>query len=250
MWPDAVAVRQIDEGDHVVLAVRGTLTAASTSLIVRPVLRKYLLDRGRVLVDLSEADVLWAPAVELFPTTLAGAGGWPLARLVLAGARPATAAVLRASRVHLAVPVAGTRDDARVLLDVRPQRVARRHEVPCTLTAPNLARSFVASLCDDLELDAGLRDAGMMVATELVGNAVEHAGTACVLSLGFDRQRFHIAVRDPRTTDLGLPRAGVRGERGYGLLVVQGASRAWGVTPHANGKTVWAVLDVEPGAGP
>jgi anti-sigma regulatory factor (Ser/Thr protein kinase) len=247
VWPDEVTVRQIDGGDHVVLAVRGSLSAASANLTVRPVLRKHLLDRGRVVVDLSDASVQWAPVVELFPATLAGVGGWPLARLALAGPDPTATAILRASRVHLTVPVAKTRDEARTLLDLRPPRVARRHEMPCALTAPGLARSFVASMCDDWQLDVGLRDAARMVATELVSNAVEHAGTGCVLYLALDRQRLQIAVRDQRPTAAGLPQAGVRGNRGYGLLMVEGASRAWGVTPHEDGKTVWAVLDTEPG---
>src|SRR4051794_24305646 len=136
MWPDEVTVQKVDAGDHVVLAVRGGLSAASANLTVRPALHKHLLDRGRVVVDLTEATMQWAPVAELFPTTLAGVGGWPLARLALAGPDPATAAILRASRVHLTVPVARTRKEARVLLEVRPPRVARRHELPCAVAAP------------------------------------------------------------------------------------------------------------------
>jgi anti-sigma regulatory factor (Ser/Thr protein kinase) len=249
VWPDEVTVRQTDRSDHVVLVVRGGLSAASANLTVRPALRKLLLDRGRVVVDLSGATVQWAPVVELFPATLAGAGGWPLARLALAGPDPTAAAILRASRVHLTVPVAKTRDEARALLDVRPPRVARRHEVPCAAMGPGLARSFVASMCDDWQLDVGLCDAAMTVATELVSNAVEHAGTPCVVFLVLDRQRLQIAVRDQRPTAAGHPRAGVRGDRGYGLLMVEGVSRAWGVTAHDDGKTVWAVLDAAPDTG-
>jgi anti-sigma regulatory factor (Ser/Thr protein kinase) len=248
VWPDEVTVRQIDAGDHVVLAVRGGLSAASVHLTVRPVLLKHLLDRGRVIVDLSEATVQWAPVVELFPATLAATGGWPLARLALAGPDSAAAAILRASRVHLTVPVAGSREEARVLLDVRPPHVARRHELPCAETAPNLARSFVASMCDDWELDTGLRDAAWTIVTELVSNAVEHAGTECVLSLALTGKHLQVAVRDQRPTAAGCPQAGVRGDRGYGLLMVEGTSRAWGVTSHDDGKTVWAVLDAEPDA--
>jgi anti-sigma regulatory factor (Ser/Thr protein kinase) len=249
VWPDEVTVRQIDAGDHVVLAVRGGLSAESVNLTVRPALRKHLLDRGRVVVDLSEATVQWAPVAEVFPATLSGAGGWPLARLVLAGPDPATAAILRASRVHLTVPVARSREEARALLGVRPPRVARRHELPCAVAAPNLARSFVSSMCDDWDLDTGLRNAAWTVVTELVSNAVEHAGTECVLFLALTRKDLQIAVRDRRPTAAGRPQAGVRGDRGYGLLIVEGASRAWGVTSHDDGKTVWAVLDAEADAG-
>ena len=85
--------------------------------------------------------------------------------------------------------------------------------------------------------------------TELVNNAVEHARTACVLLLALDRGRLRIAVRDQRHCAEGVPRTGVRGDRGYGLLMVEGLSRAWGVTYHDDGKTVWAMLDAGPDSG-
>lgn len=245
-WPDEVAVHQLDADDHVLLVVRGVMSVASANLAVQRPLHKHLLDRGRVVVDLSDATVRWAPAVDLFPAALAAAGGWPSARLVLAGPDPTTERVLRSARVHLTVPVAGDRAQARVLLDVRPARVGRRHEMPCNPMAPWLARSFVELLCDDWELDLALGDAVQMVVTELVGNAVEHAGTDSVLSLRLDHRRLTVAVRDRRPAAEGLPRPGVHGDRGYGLLMVQGVSRAWGVTRHDDGKTVWAALDVDP----
>jgi hypothetical protein len=75
----------------------------------------------------------------VFPSVLAEAGGWPLARLVLAGADPLTARILRASRVPLTVPLATTLAEARLLLDTRPPRVARDQEIPCHPKAPTLA---------------------------------------------------------------------------------------------------------------
>jgi len=46
-----------------------------------------------------------------------------------------------------------------------------------------------------------------------------------------------------RLLDVRPPQITVPDERGYGLLIVRGLSRSWGVTPHADGKTVWALLD-------
>ena len=75
--------------------------------------------------------------------------------------------------------------------------------MPCDPTAPELARSAVASVCE-------------------------------------------IAVRDTRPVAEGRPHTAVPGDRWYGLLIVQGLSRGWGVTPYAGGKTVWALLDAAP----
>lgn len=234
-------IRQGDRHDHRVLAVRGILSP-ETDVAVRQELRTLLLDHGRVVVDLSEATVA-SGAARHFPAALAQAGGWPLARLVLARADRFTATILQASRVHLTAPLASTLAEARVVLDARPPRVVRDHELPGGPTAPQLARAALASACEDWEFDDGLYEAAATVATELVGNAIEHAGTACVLHLALDRARLRVAVRDDSPVTRGCPQIAVAGERGYGLLIVEGLTRAWGVIPHTRGKTVWAALD-------
>jgi anti-sigma regulatory factor (Ser/Thr protein kinase) len=246
--PCAVEVVPGDRSDHLVLAVRGVLSSRSDDEPIGRMLATQLLDRGRVVVDLSRAGVGWGPVARLFPTALAEAGGWPLARLALARADPLTTRILRGSRVHLTVPLASTLDGAALLLDVRPPRVARDQPLPCHEMAPALARLAVASACDDWELDDALHDAAATVVTELVRNAVEHARTACALHLTLDPRHLQVAVRDSRPVAEGCPRiavAGDRGDRGYGLLMVQGLSRGWGVTPYSDGKTVWALLDAE-----
>ena len=45
-----------------------------------------LADSGRVLVDVSGLRLIRPPAAQLFPSILAGMGGWPGVRLVLFGA--------------------------------------------------------------------------------------------------------------------------------------------------------------------
>ena len=240
-----VQVRPDVRDDHLVLAVRGVLSSPSVDGAIGRVLETHLLDRGRVVVDLSRAEVPQDLAVGLFPAALAGAGGWPQARLVLARADAPTTRTLQAARVHLTVPVATTLDEAGALLDVRPTRVARDHALPYDPIAPALARASVASACEDWGLDGDAHDAAASVVTELVENAVVHAGTECVLHLELDRRCLQIAVRDRGPTGPGRPPVGVALDRGYGLLMVEGLSRGWGVTPHADGTTVWAVLDVE-----
>ncbi len=241
-----VGVRQGDRNDHVVLAVRGILPAPFGDAAFRRTLGTQLLDRGRVVVDLSEATVESDPVVQVFPAALADAGGWPLARLVLARPDPLTARILQAARMHLTVPLASTLAGAQLLLDARPSRVARDHELPCDSTAPGLARMAVASMCEDWELDDGVYDAAATVATELVSNAVDHADTASVLHLALDRRHLQIAVGDSRPVTEGRPHTAAPCDRRYGLLIVQGLSRGWGVSPYAGGKIVWALLDAEP----
>ena len=239
-----VEVARGDRDDHLVVAVRGVLSTPPGDAAFREVLRTQLLDRGRVVVDLSGATTTWASAVQLFPDTLASVGGWPQARLALARPEPFTRKVLKAARVHLAVPLAGTVAEAGRLLDVRPPLVARRYDLPCDTTAPVLARMVVESACRDWELDDYSYDLAATVATELVTNAVTHSGTTCVLHIALDRRCLQVAVHDGRPVREGDPEIAAGSNGGYGLLVVQELSRGWGVTPDAHGKTVWALLDV------
>ena len=132
--------------------------------------------------------------------------------------------------MHLTVPLASTLTGPTSCSTHDPRGWARDHELPCDSTAPGLARTAVASICEDWELDDGVYDTAATVATELVSNAVDHADTASVLQLALDRRHLQIAVRDSRPVTEGRPHTAAPCDRRYGLLVVQGLSRA-GVLP-------------------
>jgi hypothetical protein len=107
------------------------------------------------------------------------------------------------------------------------------------------ACSFVRAACADWQLEEICDDA-VLVASELVGNAVLHAGTACWLGLRYDARGLTIVVRDHRPDR--LPQAPpVNAEppgRLSGLFVVAALSREWGVIPRQDDKSVWALLAV------
>jgi hypothetical protein len=87
------------------------------------------------------------------------------------------------------------------------------------------------------------------VASELVGNATAHARTACRLDVRLDALGLTIAVRDYDYRGLLInPLAcNSAGRRDHGLFLVASISRAWGVSPTENGKSVWALLPVTAG---
>ena len=93
-------------------------------------------------------------------------------------------------------------------------------------------------------------DDAMLVASELVDNAVTHARTSgCRLNLRLDALGLTVAVRDTDYGGLLMPLAiNSAGERHHGLFLVAAISRTWGVNPTENGKSVWALLPVtDPG---
>jgi anti-sigma regulatory factor (Ser/Thr protein kinase) len=86
------------------------------------------------------------------------------------------------------------------------------------------------------------------VATELVENAIIHAGTELRLRLELHNDRLAVAVSD------GSPREAVlcegNGEPAGGLRLIAELATAWGCAPDAaGGKVVWAVLSARPYSG-
>ena len=82
-----------------------------------------------------------------------------------------------------------------------------------------------------------------LVATELVANVVDHAGTPCTLTVGMDGDELLIEVRDFYPCPPPQPQpVNLSSRRGRGLHVVAAVSSRWGVTPFPDGKSVWALL--------
>lgn len=119
--------------------------------------------------------------------------------------------------------------------------------VPCDEHAPALVREALAELD---ESDPLLGDA-MLVASELVTNAVRHSGCTPeeLLHVQVVRYEGHlmIAVRDPGTSGaearLIVADAGFTG---LGLRVVESLSDRWG-QERGDGYRVWAMLPYGPG---
>jgi anti-sigma regulatory factor (Ser/Thr protein kinase) len=234
--------------DRYVVTLRGELCMRTAGLAATA-LSKVLGDGRAVLVDLAGMQVRWVPALHMFPATFAAAGGWPAVRMVLFCADPDLAAALHRVGVPMTVPLEPTFKSAVQRLAIRPARVARCHELRVDVGSPRRARALVRSACNDWGI-TGIASEAALVATELVANAVEHAGTACRLRIGLDERGLHLAVRDQRPDR--LPRrppdepsqstAHHPGQRGYGLQIIAATCARWGVTTHPDGKTVWAIL--------
>jgi hypothetical protein len=113
--------------------------------------------------------------------------------------------------------------------------------------AASLAGALVADACLAWRLP-GLLHPARRVLSELVRNAVEHAGTEIRVTLTRRGDGLCLAVGDGdrRLPRLRRPAPPKRGrpldERGCGLRVVQAAATGWGAAPTTDGKVVWALL--------
>jgi len=160
---------------------------------------------------------------------------------VLFGANPTLARTFSALRVTSTVPLAPEEATARLLLDQRPPAVTRHLLLGRELLSARRARLFVEGACTDWQLEV-IRDDAMVVVSELVANAVVHAGTDCRVMLRYGARGLTIAVFD-HAPDLALPlRPVTESQRGHGLFMVAALSLQWGVRPGRDEKCVWAFL--------
>jgi serine phosphatase RsbU (regulator of sigma subunit)/anti-sigma regulatory factor (Ser/Thr protein kinase) len=125
--------------------------------------------------------------------------------------------------------------------------VVRRLTLPAELRSPGAARSLVRSVAAEAGLDDHL-DEALLLTTELVTNAVLHAGTELTVEVLADASGLTITVLDGMPGPLPGTRPAPPGanaaddpeaERGRGLLLVDGLAARWGTVHHPGGKGVW-----------
>ena len=120
------------------------------------------------------------------------------------------------------------------------RRQERRTFEP-TLHAPAASRRFVREMLEVWDAD-DLAETAELLTTELVTNVVRHAVGGIGVELEWDEPTLRVEVRDgssilPAVQEL----PGAHG--GYGLHLVAGLVREWGVSATDDGKAVWFTLD-------
>lgn len=114
-------------------------------------------------------------------------------------------------------------------------------EIPLSLGRLRQARRFVIHVLrhwgfSHLETDA------VIVVSELVANAFEHAQSPCCVTVRRTRTGVQIEVKDDGPGSPDPQRIDVSNERGRGLRIVAELSVAWGVRTEKGSKVVWAEL--------
>lgn len=126
-----------------------------------------------------------------------------------------------------------------------PSSQRRRVHLPPDPNAAGQARAVAAHTLHGWGLD-DLIFPVELITSELVSNAVRHAGTPADLLLRLGPDGVRVAVHDGDPTPPIRPPASVDvgQEGGRGLLLVQAAAHRWGVLIGSHDKIVWA--DVRP----
>ena len=157
---------------------------------------------------------------------------------------------------------------ARVPRPSRPQRATGRRADPADAdgdaeTGPRwvmqwesrppvdavpFARDRLARELADWGIATEAGEPALLVATELLTNALEHARAPIRLTVGLGAESVRIEVHDAAADPPRQQPHDLWAARGRGLQLVDGLSRRWGWSPDTNGKTVWA--DVSSGWPP
>ena len=246
-------VRTHSVGDVIVLSVTGELDNVAADL-VRAVGLALAEGPRAVVCDLSGVSDSSRAALAVLASAGERVRPWPGVPVVVASpaaqvrdglgalpggdqlwvteaVRPALSAILRA-----AAPVV-------VSQSMRPHP-----------TSPRAARRLVSEMLADRGLKRWEAPA-CLVASELVTNAMVHAGSEITVTIAVHGDRVRVCVRDRSLEPVQTRGQGLE-THGRGLAIVAALAREWGVLPAADGgKVVWAVLGdylhrsaVEPGA--
>ncbi len=129
--------------------------------------------------------------------------------------------------------------------------------------APGSARALLRKTCTEWaelalpgaeHLTGRVGDDAMLVASELVTNAVVHAGTEVRLTYRLEPETGALVIevadhhpsRAPRDGEPEPPSARDAPEYGRGLRLVAALCESWGITYRPGSKTVWARLPADP----
>ena len=110
------------------------------------------------------------------------------------------------------------------------------------------ARRFVESMLAAW----GQPEAGWAAAlciSELAANCTLHARTEFAVRVLLEGDAVRLEVTDGSPRSPSRRDYGADATTGRGLQLVDAYARSWGVDPHADGKTVWVLLDADSATG-
>jgi anti-sigma regulatory factor (Ser/Thr protein kinase) len=242
--PAEATITSDEYGAMLVVTVHGSWNERSPSRL-NAVVRKCLAEHPPALVlDLHHLDDPEAASASLWLTLARAAESMqPPVRLAVC-LSPCSQLAARLDAVWV-VPTFATALQARAALtagSMVPED--RRMTLPPEPDSAGRARALVTEACRSWDLPQ-LVFTGRLVMSELVANAVEHAGTDLLVSVARRRAGLYLAVRDG---SVALPRLlepcrGARPDRrGQGLRLVDEVATSWGAmrTHDGTGKVVWA----------
>jgi anti-anti-sigma regulatory factor/anti-sigma regulatory factor (Ser/Thr protein kinase) len=233
-----------------VVAFTGSIDLFSVSQVQRVLLKDLSEEPYALICDLSGVQALDPVCATVFATVANHPSSrWPATSFLLCCAQPSVAEILGLLTVPHFLQLYASLEEAVDAAVARPPYLRDELVLAPIPAAAAAARAFVREVLGYWQLalpDNTLVDRAVLLASELVTNAVIHARTEMRLRLELRGELLHLAVRDrnPRMLRLVVV-PGPQAEGGRGLWLVDQLARAWGVNRHPDGgKLVWCTLKV------
>jgi anti-sigma regulatory factor (Ser/Thr protein kinase) len=126
-------------------------------------------------------------------------------------------------------------------LSLDPWAVSSTYELPPQPSSARLARRLArGAMCGCAE---PMVETAELLITELISNAVRHAGSPPVMRIDIDAGTVRIAVSDTSADAPGVRHTDPEDEGGRGLFLVESLASSWGWTRTTDGKSIWFTLD-------
>jgi hypothetical protein len=243
--PASVSVHGEDDGAVTVLTVAGAWDRRLWRE-VSTALGKCLAEHpAALLIDLTSLDDVAAESAPTWVTAQGTAANMvpPVQMAICVSPELVLADRLQRMGARRFLPIYAKARQARVALNSRLPLTERLllHLAPDP-DAAGRAGKLVSDACRAWEMPHMLHAARLIV-SELVTNAVEHAGTSMTVMVSRRGAGIHLAVSDgePCLPHL-LPPDDLLDGRGRGLRTVHEAATLWGAMPTPDGKLVWATI--------
>jgi len=226
-----------------VLSVSGRLDAGGVGAVEALLTQAMACDQAIVPCDLTGLDYLSPHAVRKLIEVAADRPRCP-DPVVLCAASGQPAQMLAAVDPGERLPRYATVADAVADPHDEPRWAQLSLTCDCHLSSPRWARAFVTRVCTDWRLE-GLVDEVSLLASELVTNAVIHAGGAAHIALQRCGDQLTVAVRDGSDATPRVRTAQPWEESGRGLHLVEVLACADGSYHRpGGGKVVWCSMQL------
>jgi anti-anti-sigma regulatory factor/anti-sigma regulatory factor (Ser/Thr protein kinase) len=228
-----------------VLRAHGVLDA-DTAVDFRVAMMELLIEQPPGLViDVADLAVTDDVALTVLVAVARDSERWPGTRLAVGGAAADFAESANRMGVTRNMVVCPDYRGAEMELNRLPVPPRRYVRLAPDRFAPGLAREAVHEFCQNHRVRRGA-DAAQLIASELVTNAVVHAGTPIGMTLRLMAPDLHIAVRDRADGAVRITGDGDPGSvhTGRGLMLVEALASRWGSFHPNNGKVVWATVRI------
>nr|WP_239657054.1 STAS domain-containing protein [Mycobacterium riyadhense] len=244
--PSSLAVAVRTEQSVVFLAAEGVLDANNSAELRDSVMNATVDAPSAVIVDVTALQVPDDAAWSIFVSARWQADTRPeVPILLVCGGRAAREAITRSGTARF-MPVYATEKSAIKSLGKLARRGFRhaQAQLPANLTSLRESRQLVREWLTNWSKPR-LIPVALVVVNVFVENVLEHTGSDPLVRLECDGPTATIAVSDGSGAPAVRLPSPPKGIDVSGLAIVDALSRAWGSTPTASGKTVWAIIGPE-----